>query len=136
MRTLSTSLLTAQKKADRLPYVDAKVYDYEAGIKRLSWTRLYEGSEADNHHGIAFDGQGSMHRIRAAADNKLYRQKITSPARLAIIPSGRRLPLTVPVPVPPLPVAPGFTSSTRPPAMSSGNIIPMTAARPGMTLSS
>jgi hypothetical protein len=79
MRTLSATLLAAQKKADRLPYVEAKVYDYEAGIKRLSWTRLYTGSEPDNHHGIAFDGQGSMHRIRAAADNKLYRQKITSP---------------------------------------------------------
>ncbi|UCD22668.1 MAG: hypothetical protein JSW22_03320, partial [Chloroflexota bacterium] len=79
MRTLSATLLAAQKKVDRLPYVEAKVYDYEAGIKRLTWTRLYEGSEADNHHGIAFDGQGSMHRIRAAADNKLYRQKITNP---------------------------------------------------------
>jgi len=79
MRTLSATLLAAQKKADRLPYVEAKVYDYEAGIKRLTWTRLYEGSEPDNHHGIAFDGQGSMHRIRAAAGNILYRQKITSP---------------------------------------------------------
>jgi hypothetical protein len=79
MRSLSATLLAAQKKADRLPYVEAKVYDYEAGIKRLTWTRLYEGSEPDNHHGIAFDGQGSMHRIRAAAGNILYRQKITSP---------------------------------------------------------
>jgi len=79
MRTLSSTLLAAQKEADRLPYVEAKVYDYEAGIKRLSWTRLYEGSEPDDHHGIAFDGQGSMHRIRAAAGNILYRQKITDP---------------------------------------------------------
>jgi hypothetical protein len=79
MKALSDTLLASQKKADQLPYVEAAVYDYEAGIKRLSWTRLYEGSEPDNHHGIAFDGQGSMHRIRAAADNKLYHQKITSP---------------------------------------------------------
>jgi len=79
VRTLSATLIAAQKKTDRLPYVEAKVYDYEAGIKRLTWTRLYEGSETDNHHGIAFDGQGSMHRIRAAADNKLYRHKITDP---------------------------------------------------------
>jgi len=79
MRILSATLLAAQKKPDRLPYVEAKVYDYEAGIKRLTWTRLYEGSEPDNHHGIAFDGQGSMHRIRAAAGNILYRQKITDP---------------------------------------------------------
>ena len=80
MKTLSDTLLAAQKKARRLPYVEAEVYDYEAGIKRLSWTRLYTGSEPDNHHGIAFDGQGAMHRIRAAAGNVLYRQKITGPS--------------------------------------------------------
>ncbi|MGB6873341.1 MAG: hypothetical protein WBE46_04275 [Dehalococcoidia bacterium] len=76
---LTASLLAAQKKAHRLPYVEAKAYDYEQGIKRLSWTRLYEGSEPDSHHGIAFDAQGSMYRIRAATSNTLYRQKITSP---------------------------------------------------------
>jgi len=79
MKDLSGTLTAAQKKPDRRPYVEAKVYDFDQGIKRLSWERLYEGSEPDNHHGIAFDGQGSMHRIRAAADNKLYRQKVTSP---------------------------------------------------------
>jgi hypothetical protein len=79
MKTLSTTLLATQKKPDRLPYVEAKVYDFDQGIKRLSWTRLYTGSEPDNHHGIAFDGQGSMHRIRAAAGNILYRQKISTP---------------------------------------------------------
>jgi hypothetical protein len=79
MRTLSSTLLAAQKKADRLPYVEAKVYDYEAGIKRLSWTRLYTGSEPDNHHGIAIDGQGSMHRIRSGGSSTLLYQKITNP---------------------------------------------------------
>jgi len=78
LRTLSSTLLAAQKKPDRLPYVEAKVYDFDQGIKRLSWTRLYEGSEPDNHHGIAFDGQGSMHRIRVNGSN-LYRQKVASP---------------------------------------------------------
>jgi hypothetical protein len=79
MKSLTPTLEVAQRKPDRLPYVEAKVYDYEAGIKRLTWTRLYTGSEPDNHHGIAFDGQGSMHRIRAASSNKLYYQKITNP---------------------------------------------------------
>jgi hypothetical protein len=77
--TITPTLLAAQKHPHRHPYVEAKLYDYEAGIKRLSWTRLYDGAEADNHHGIAFDGQGSMHRIRAGADSKLYHQKITNP---------------------------------------------------------
>jgi len=80
MRTLSDSLTASQKKPDRLPYVEAKIYDFEQGIKRLSWERLYDGSEADNHHGIAFDGQGSMHRIRADSSNKLYHQKISDPS--------------------------------------------------------
>jgi len=54
------------------------VYDYQQGIKMLSWSRLYEGEEDDDHHGIAFDGQGSMHRIRIDGST-LYRQKVTSP---------------------------------------------------------
>jgi hypothetical protein len=85
LKTLSDALLAAQKKADRLPYVEAKVYELELGIRRLSWTRLYEGSEPDNHHGIAFDGQGSMHRIRAEANN-LYYQKIIHPPSLPSFP--------------------------------------------------
>ena len=79
MKTLSATLLAAQKKPRRTPYVEAKVYDYEAGIKRLSWTRLYTGSEPDNHHGIAFDGNGDMHRIRAGAGGALYYQKQDCP---------------------------------------------------------
>jgi hypothetical protein len=33
MKTLTSTLLAAQKKTHRLPYIEAKVYDYEAGIK-------------------------------------------------------------------------------------------------------
>jgi len=79
MRTLTATLLAAQKNPRRTPYVEAKVYDYEAGIKRLSWTRLYTGTEPDNHHGIAFDGNGDMHRIRAGAGGALYYQKQDCP---------------------------------------------------------
>jgi len=79
MKTLTSTLLASQKKPHRLPYVEAKVYDYEAGIKRLTWTRVYEGTEPDNHHGIAFDGQGSMHRIRSGGASTLLYQKQTLP---------------------------------------------------------
>ncbi len=41
----------AQRNPHRKPYLEARVYDYEQGIKRLTWTRLYDGSETDNHHG-------------------------------------------------------------------------------------
>jgi hypothetical protein len=94
MRTLSSTLLAAQKKPHRLPYVEAKVYDYEAGIKRLSWTRVYTGSEPDNHHGIAFDGNGDMHRIRAGSGTALYYQKQDCP--FATPPF---FPLTFPIPM-------------------------------------
>jgi len=76
---ITPTLLAAQKHPHRQPYVEAKLYDYEQGIKRLTWTRLYTGSEPANHHGIAFDGQGSMHRIRAATGSKLYYQKVANP---------------------------------------------------------
>jgi hypothetical protein len=94
MRTLSTTLLAAQKKPRRTPYVEAKVYDYEAGIKRLSWTRVYEGSEPDNHHGIAFDGNGDMHRIRAGAGGALYYQKQDCP-----FDTPPTFPMTFPFPI-------------------------------------
>jgi hypothetical protein len=92
MRTLSSTLLAAQKKPHRIPYLEAKVYDFEQGIKRLSWTRVYEGSEPDNHHGIAFDGQGSMHRIRSGGSSTLLYQKQTLPFGVPAT-----FPLTFPV---------------------------------------
>jgi len=92
MRTLTATLEAAQKKPHRLPYVEARVYDYEAGVKRLSWTRLYTGSEPDNHHGIAFDGQGDMHRIRSGGSSTLLYQKQTLPFG---VPAS--FPLTFPV---------------------------------------
>lgn len=64
MRALTATLKAAQKKSDREPYVEAKVYNLQQGVERLSWTRLYTGTEGDSHHGIAFDDEGSMHRIR------------------------------------------------------------------------
>ncbi len=78
MRTLTATLEAVQKKPHRLPYVEAEVYDYEQGIKRLTWTRIYTGSEPDNHHGLTFDGNGDMHRIRVEGSN-LYYQKLFSP---------------------------------------------------------
>jgi hypothetical protein len=79
MRTLTPTLLAAQRSSARLPYIEAEVRDFEQGIARLSWTRLYTGTEPHHHHGIAFDGQGNMHRIRATAANALFYQRITTP---------------------------------------------------------
>jgi hypothetical protein len=75
MKFLTATLEAAQKKARGTPYVEAKVYDYEQGIKRLAWQRLYTGTEPDNHHGIAFDGNGDMHRIRAEGTSPTTRSR-------------------------------------------------------------
>jgi hypothetical protein len=80
---MTSHLRAAQRNPHRKPYLEARVYDYEQGIKRLTWTRLYDGSEADNHHGIAFDGEGSMHRIRAGSSSRLYYQKVANPSLIS-----------------------------------------------------
>jgi len=94
MKTLTPTLLAAQNKPHRLPYVEAEIRDFEQGIKRLTWQRLYQGSEPDNHHGIAFDGDGDMHRIRAGSGNALYYQKQDCPFG---VPAS--FPLIFPVPI-------------------------------------
>jgi len=78
MKTLSATLLAAQKRGDRVPSVTAKAYSYEQGITLKAWTRLYTGSEPDGQHGIAFDGQGSMHRVRVDGAD-IYHQKVVNP---------------------------------------------------------
>jgi hypothetical protein len=78
VRALTPTLEAAQKSDTRVPYVEAKVYDQELGIKRLSWARIYIGTEPDGHHGLAFDGNSDLHRVRSDAGS-LYRQKVTSP---------------------------------------------------------
>jgi hypothetical protein len=79
MRTLSSTLLAAQQRPARIPFIQVEVRDFHQGIHRLHWTRLYTGTEPHNHHGIAFDGAGNMHRIRADAANALFYQRITTP---------------------------------------------------------
>lgn len=77
MRNLSSTLLAAQKKATRRPYVKVQVVERVGGITRFNWQRLYEGSEADHFHAATIAGDGSLIRLRVdPADNKLYRQKV------------------------------------------------------------
>jgi len=80
MRTLSETLLAAQKDVARQPYVKVEIFDRVAGIGRLSWERLYTESEPDFYHAATMPGDGSL--IRARVDStgfQLYRQRVTSP---------------------------------------------------------
>ncbi len=80
MRTLSSTLLAAQKSSTRLPYVKLEILDRVAGITRLNWTRLYSGSEPDFHHNATMPGDGSLVRARVDPSSyQLYRQRVASP---------------------------------------------------------
>jgi hypothetical protein len=82
MRTLSSSLLAAQKSRARLPYVKLEIKDMVAGITRLSWQRLYSGSEPDSYHAAAMSSDGSLTRARVdPSTSQLYRQRVTNPGQ-------------------------------------------------------
>jgi len=83
MRTLSDTLLSAQKEASHIPYVKVKACNKIAGVVRLDWTRLYTGSEDDYFHAMTIPGDGSLIRVRVtppADSRKLYRQRVADPS--------------------------------------------------------
>jgi hypothetical protein len=82
MRTLTSTLLAAQKQAAAIPYVKSDAVNRTGGAIRLDWSRLYSGSEEDYFSAVAVPGDGSLVRARltgTADANKLYRQRVASP---------------------------------------------------------
>ncbi|GEM_PF-282338 len=80
MRTLSSTLLAAQKSPSSVPYIKVEVKNRIAGITRLEWERLYEGSEADFYHAATIPGDGSLIRFRIdPTTGTLYRSRVISP---------------------------------------------------------
>ena len=82
MRDLSATLLAAQRKATFTPYVKVEAFNKIAGVVRLDWTRLYEGSEDDYYHAMTMPGDGSLIRARItppADSRKLYRSRVADP---------------------------------------------------------
>ncbi|MBN1367941.1 MAG: hypothetical protein JW967_08445 [Dehalococcoidales bacterium] len=82
MRTLSSTLLAAQKQESRHPFVEIKATNRQMGIVRLDWTRLYTGTEPEGPHAVTMPGDGSLIRTRvtgASDGQKLYRQRVTNP---------------------------------------------------------
>jgi hypothetical protein len=82
MRTLTSSLLAAQKAHSRIPAVSVQARNLITGVVNLKWTRLYTGSEADYYHAVTLPGDGSLIRLRITPISdarKLYRQRVTSP---------------------------------------------------------
>lgn len=82
MRTLSATLLSAQKQPSTTPYVRVEARNKIAGVVRYDWTRLYTGSEPDYFHALTMPGDGSLIRARItppADSRKLYRQRVPNP---------------------------------------------------------
>ena len=82
MRSLTSTLLAAQKQAATTPYVKVEAKNKIAGVVRYDWTRLYTGSEDDYFHALTMPGDGSFIRTRItlpADSRKLYRQRVSNP---------------------------------------------------------
>lgn len=82
MRNLTSTLLAAQKQAAAAPYVKVEAKNKIAGVVRLDWSRLYDGSEDDYFHAMTMPGDGSLIRARVtlpADSRKLYRQRVVNP---------------------------------------------------------
>ncbi len=82
MRSLSDTLLSAQKKASHTPYVRVEARNTACGVVRYDWSRLYTGSEDDYFHAVTIPSDGSLIRVRItppADSRKLYRQRVADP---------------------------------------------------------
>ena len=82
MRTLSATLLEAQRSGSGRPHVRVELYDLDVGVIRLRWERWYEGTEADGPSGAAVPADGSLLRARIdPADGALSHQRVAAPAQ-------------------------------------------------------
>ena len=80
MRTLTQSLLDAQRSASRRPYLKVEVDDGLAGVARPRFTRLYTGSEPDFYHTVTVAPDGSLIRARVTpSPSQLYVQRVPNP---------------------------------------------------------
>jgi hypothetical protein len=80
VRTLTPTLLAAQKEPSAVPFVKVTQRDRNSGVTRLRWERLYTVSEPDRYHAAVMPGDGSLLRARVDASGPtLYYQRVASP---------------------------------------------------------
>jgi hypothetical protein len=78
MKTLSSTLAAAQRRASGRPYVKAEVSDHYGDLVRLRLTRLYVGAEADAPAAAVVAADGSLVRARASGGT-LFVSRVASP---------------------------------------------------------
>ena len=81
MRSLSATLLEAQRAGSARPYVRVRVLDRDVGVVRLRWQRWYSGTEPDGPCAAAVPADGSLLRARIdPSDGGLKHQRVAAPA--------------------------------------------------------
>ena len=86
MRSLTATLLVAQKQAATVSYVKVEARNMIAGVVRYDWARLYTGAESDYFHALTMPDDGSLVRVRITLpgdSRKLYRQRVPDPGPLS-----------------------------------------------------
>src|SRR4029453_11593958 len=80
MRSLSSTLLAAQRSTSGRPYVKAVVGDYWGDRMRLRFTRFYIGGENQGYAAAVVAADGSPVRARVdVGTSRLFVSRVTSP---------------------------------------------------------
>ncbi len=80
MRSLTPTLLEAQRSGSAVPHIRVAVSDAAAGVARPVFRRLYRGNEVNFYHAAVCAGDGSLVRVRvSSSDSRLYVQRLSSP---------------------------------------------------------
>ena len=84
MRTLSATLIEAQRSASAEPFLRVLLYDRDVGATRLRWQRIYTGTEPDGPCAAALPADGSLLRARIdPATGAVTRQRVTNPGPMS-----------------------------------------------------
>ncbi len=80
MRSLSPTLLAAQRGSSARPYLRLRLFDFDIGAARMRWQRWYTGSESDGPAGVAVAADGALLRARVdPGTDALSHQRVAAP---------------------------------------------------------
>ena len=80
MRTLTSTLLAAQRSASAVPYVRVELHDRDVGVARPRWERWYSGAEPSGPCAVATPADGSLLRARIdPSGGTMYHQRVANP---------------------------------------------------------